>query len=100
LFHEVERLQQLPVLVCLARMQWALMPQQVLQDELMLQHLHGEFFRRFLSQKLVQGSRRALMRVCELGESHMHLLVVKLVQLQLVQEAVLRVLQRRVQEVV
>jgi hypothetical protein len=30
----------------------------------------------------------------------MHLLVVKLVQLQLVQEAVLRVLQRRVQEVV
>ncbi len=74
--------------------------QQVLQDEQVLRHLHGEFFRRFLSQKLVQGSRRALMRVCELGESHMHLLVVKLVQLQLVQEAVLRVLQRRVQEVV
>jgi hypothetical protein len=88
LFHEVERLQQLQVLVHSVRKQLALMLQQVLQDALMLQHLHGEFARRFLCQKLVQGSRRALMQVCELGESHMHLLVVKLAQLQLVQEVV------------
>jgi hypothetical protein len=50
LFREVERLQQPEVVAYLVRMQQVLMVLQVLQDELVLQHLRDEFFRRFLCQ--------------------------------------------------
>jgi hypothetical protein len=43
----VEKQLLLKVVVHLVRMQLALMLQLVLQDELMLQHLPDEFFRRF-----------------------------------------------------
>jgi hypothetical protein len=61
---------------------------QVQQGELELQHLHDEFFRRFRFPLLVQGLRQVQMQVCELGELHKHLLVVKLALQQLVLEAV------------
>jgi hypothetical protein len=55
---------------------------QVLLGEQELQRLHDEFFRRFPFPLLVQDSRQVLMQVCELGELHMHQLVVKLALLQ------------------
>jgi hypothetical protein len=67
--------------------------QRVLQDELVLQHLHDEFFHRYQYQLLAQDLRQVQMQAFELGESHMHPLVVILVQQKLALEEELQVLQ-------
>jgi hypothetical protein len=84
----MEKLQQLAALQQMVLMQQK-QQLQVRQDEQGLQHLHDEFFRRFLFPLLVQDLRQVQMLICELGELHKHRQVVKLVQLrQLVPEAV------------
>jgi hypothetical protein len=79
LFHEVVKPQLLVALAHLVSTQ-LLQMERVLQDELVLQHLHDEFFHRYQYQLLAQDLRQVQMQAFELGELHMHLLVVTLVQ--------------------
>jgi hypothetical protein len=80
----MEKLQQLVASQSTVLLQLKQQPQAP-QDEPGLQHLHDEFFRRFLFPLLVQDLHQVQKPICERGELHKHRQVVKQVRLHLVQ---------------